>query len=122
MVNHGDFGNFPCSSPVQPSCSFYDYLVDVGNVWLPAGTYYLALQDVSSFFDNFLALGTDFVDPAVKTMDGGVPWTEVSFDIDNVAVSVEGIVPEPGSLPLLVTGMGFMAWLVRRRSELLRAS
>jgi hypothetical protein len=94
------------------------------DVWLGAGTYYLALQDVTSFLDNFLSFGRfgfDFGNPTAITMDGGVSWTErYGFDgaQGGVAVSVGGVVPEPATLALFATGLGLMALLAWRRSRL----
>src|SRR5579864_3757766 len=64
-------GGFTCGG-----FTCYDYLVNVGDVSLGSGTYYLALQDVSAFEENFLADGTDAVNPAWETHDGGATWVD----------------------------------------------
>ncbi|QJE01228.1 PEP-CTERM sorting domain-containing protein [Massilia forsythiae] len=44
-------------------------------------------------------------------------WTAYDIAVDNIAISADAEVPEPGSLAMLAGGLGVLAWARRRRTS-----
>jgi hypothetical protein len=87
----------------------------VGPMALGPGTYYFALQGISSVFDTYLAQGV-LPGGAYETMDGGVTWTPTYEGIPSVAVSLYTSVPEPAAWAFMLLGFGLVGAALRRRS------
>ncbi|HEY1929315.1 MAG TPA: PEPxxWA-CTERM sorting domain-containing protein [Caulobacteraceae bacterium] len=89
----------------------------VGPMALGPGTYYFALQGISSTFFTYLGAGV-LTSGAYETMDGGVTWTpnygEPGFS--SVAVSLYTSVPEPAAWAFMLLGFGLVGATLRRRS------
>lgn len=100
---------------------------DLPSVALNAGSYYIALQAVSSEFEVDLGSASTFAG-AAQTRDGGESWEfgytgPKSSTINGLAVSLSGggsvtAVPEPASWAMLIAGFGLVGALQRRRAGL----
>ncbi|HLZ83387.1 MAG TPA: PEPxxWA-CTERM sorting domain-containing protein [Caulobacteraceae bacterium] len=93
----------------------------VGPVALAAGTYYFALQAISSVPSTYLGQGANMTG-AAESNDGGVTW---AFGYENgvggaqlggVAVGLYTLVPEPGAWVLMLVGVGAVGAALRRRA------
>jgi hypothetical protein len=102
--------------------AIYQEDFNISSVPLAAGTYFLAIQAVTSNFGNFLWQGTSNLG-AAETHNGlNGPWT-TSYGgglIGGVAVSLDAVaVPGPvagAGLPgLILVGSGLLGWWRRRR-------
>ena len=95
----------------------------VGPQVLGPGTYYFALQGVSSSFTEYLAEGTA-IGGAANTSDGGSTWTSGYFCggngdcLNSVSFSLFGsAVPEPATWALMLIGVGGIGVAMRRRAR-----
>jgi hypothetical protein len=98
----------------------------VGAVALSAGTYFFAIQAVSSNYNTYLAEGVSNTG-AAQTIDGGVIWTAGygnPTSIGGVAVSLSSSVPEPSTWAMMILGfcvLGFMAHRRKAKTALIAA-
>ncbi|MBV8683375.1 MAG: PEP-CTERM sorting domain-containing protein [Caulobacteraceae bacterium] len=86
----------------------------VGPMALGPGTYYFALQGISSTFYTYLGEGV-LTSGAYETMDGGVTWTPNYEGFPSVSIGLY-TVPEPASWALMLLGFGLVGGALRRRS------
>jgi hypothetical protein len=89
------------------------------SVALGAGTYYFAIQAVSSDFSTYLALG-QLGAGAAETHDGGATWVYGYGEDDQPSVAVSlsnggAAVPEPASWMLMLAGFGLLGGAIRKR-------
>ncbi len=96
---------------------------NVGTVALGPGTYYVALQGISSDFNTFLGFGAA-ASGAAETFDGGLTWQQnyelaswLGGPTDSVAVGLFGAVPEPGTWALMLIGIGGLGAALRRQRK-----
>jgi hypothetical protein len=101
----------------------------VGPIALSPGTYYFALQAVSSVFATYLGQGADMTG-AAESNDGGVTW---AFGYENgaggdqlggVAVELFGpsTVPEPAAWAMMLVGFAGLGAALRRRARFASAA
>lgn len=85
------------------------------SVALGAGSYFIAVQGVSSQFSVFLA-GASAFNGAFETDDGGASFYAGYRGFNGIAVSLSGgAVPEPASWALMIAGFGLVGAAMRRR-------
>lgn len=101
-------------SPV-PSSVMSVYTFDIG-ARLDAGTYFLAMQDVSSTIQNYLQQGTS-ASGAAETFDGGTTWSPNYEGNTSIALTLTGTaIPEPMMLTVLGSAVLGLATMRRRRA------
>ncbi|MGH6988033.1 MAG: PEPxxWA-CTERM sorting domain-containing protein [Caulobacteraceae bacterium] len=100
---------------------FYEESFAISPAALAPGSYFLAIQAVSTNFENYLQEGA--VDSgAAETHDGGTTWSSgygyPDEGMDGVSVALYGsaAVPEPASWALMLAGFGGLGWALRRRA------
>jgi len=110
----------PLTAKAGPSGAFFgttDYFFPVGSRTLPAGTYYVAIQAVTTDFQDLISQGIA-TSGAVETDDGGLTWS-VGFGsgptLTSIAVTLENNVPEPSTLALLGSALIGGGAMRRRR-------
>ena len=102
--------------PDAGSLGVYEQLsFNVSSLSLAPGSYYFAIQAVTTNFSNFLTQGTDAAG-AAETPDGGTTWTASYEGLPSVAVELSGTVPEPGSLAVIGVALAGLG-VIRRRRE-----
>ena len=102
----------------DPSYSYYQNFFGVGTVALGAGTYYFAIQNLTSNFSDYLAQGVTN-SGAAETHDGGVTWVPFYETIGGVAVALFDAstpAPEPAAWAMMLVGFGLMGGVMRRRA------
>ncbi|MEO9213998.1 MAG: PEPxxWA-CTERM sorting domain-containing protein [Caulobacteraceae bacterium] len=103
-------------APANVSQNFFD----VGTVALSAGTYYFAVQGVSSVFDTYLGQGVTNAG-AAESHDGGVTWSPGYEGIGGVSVELFGTggggggVPEPATWAMMLIGFAGVGFAMRGR-------
>ncbi|MGH9444185.1 MAG: PEP-CTERM sorting domain-containing protein [Terriglobia bacterium] len=103
-----------------------NYSFAIPSLDLTAGTYYLAFQDVTTDFEDYLSLGVASGGDA-QSNDGGTSWISgypniPGLALASVAISVYGTtatVPEPTTLALF--GIGLLGLGIARRKRWFRA-
>jgi hypothetical protein len=87
---------------------------------LGAGTYFLAIQAVSSNFGTYLMYGVATGGIAF-TSDGGATWSYNPNSGESIAVSLDAVAtPLPAALPLFATGLaglGLLGWRRKRKAQ-----
>jgi hypothetical protein len=95
---------------------------NMGTVALGPGTYYIAMQGISSDFNTFLGFGKA-ISGAAETHDGGVTWASQYEFGNSVAMALYGTgggfggVPEPGVWAMMLVGLGGLGAALRRRQS-----
>ena len=109
---------------VQNLGSQYGYQLNqerfrLGTVALAAGTYYLAVQAVTSTFYDYLTQGVNDTG-AFETQDGGSTFTPTYEGIGGVSTIIfdnNSGVPEPSAWALMLVGFGGLGVALRRRNS-----
>ena len=102
--------------PTGSLFSTKDYSFNVTPLSLTAGSYYIAIQEISANPSDYLSKGVA-TSGAAESIDGGA-YTAGYDTLPSIAVSLQGTegsapVPEPASFALL--GIGFIGLLALRR-------
>ncbi|MGH7108688.1 MAG: PEP-CTERM sorting domain-containing protein [Acetobacteraceae bacterium] len=87
---------------------------DVTPVTLTTGSYYVAFQEITTNYGDYLSRGVA-TSGAAGSDDDGIAWFTTYDGFSSIAVSLNGIaVPEPATAGLLGAGL-FGLWAIRRR-------
>jgi len=97
-----------------------EYSIGIDPVALNAGTYYVALQAVTTNFSDMLAQGVAATG-SFETIDGGTTWIPSGPPGDlgdtSFAVTLENVtMPEPASLAMFGVGLSGLCAIRRRRN------
>jgi hypothetical protein len=92
---------------------------NMGTVALGPGTYYIAMQGISSTFYTFLGYGAA-TSGGAETHDGGVTWGAGYEGFPSVAMALYGTggnagVPEPATWAMMLIGFGGLGAMMRTR-------
>ena len=115
-------GTAPLSNAVGPTGSSFpttNYTFNAVPIQLSAGNYFLAFQNVTTNFNDFLSKG-EGPTGAFLSNDGGVSYSAGYRGSSSVAVSVfddvvAPAVPEPATWALMLLGFGMVGFASRRQ-------
>jgi hypothetical protein len=104
----------PITSRTSLGAGYVQAYFGLPSVTLGPGSYYFAVQAISSEFRTYLAEGT-LTSGSAETHDGGASWGQLYEGLPSVAVSLsDSGVPEPASWALLLTGLAVLGPALRR--------
>ncbi len=113
VVAHGaDIALTVTTGPIGVNNPTTDYSFEIDPLWLAAGSYYVAIQDITTNQFDFLSKGVA-TSGAAQSNDGGSTWALKYEVFTSVAVSLSTPLPEPTSMALL--GVGVAGLSLRRR-------
>lgn len=110
------------AGPAGPSFATTDYSFNVNALQLGAGNYFLAFQNVTPIFSDYLSAGVA-QSGAFQSDNGGVSYAAKYQNIGSVALSVSGEVlaaggvPEPATWAMMIIGFGAVGGVMRRKSK-----
>ena len=119
LIASGNAMLFNSAGPFGKTDATTDYTFSVSPVQLNAGSYFLAFQDVTGNFSDFLSKGVAS-SGAFTSVDGGDNYVAQYRGFDSVAISVfDGggtpAVPEPATWALMLLGFGITGATLRAR-------
>jgi hypothetical protein len=115
-------GSSPDTATVLDDSSnppFVQELISFGisSVSLPAGSYFFAIQSVSTNFETYLQEGA-VNSGAAETMDGGATWISRYQGFGGVSVALTSTIPEPSTWAMMLlgfAGLGFAGYRQRHK-------